>query len=230
MCSGRVDLDLIFKAFEVGHDGVLIGGCKLNECNYATQGNYDALGNTYIGRNILARVGLNPERLAIEFMSGGEGNRLAEVVNGFSEKVKKLGPLGQAEGVRQEELRGALAAVRRLTPYLRLVEREKLRVPVRSEEAYHRFFASDEVNRLFDEVIGGTLTIGRILSLLREKPLSTSEISGILDLSPSDVARHMNTASRHGWVKYDLDSKRYSLPLARSRNDLEGVGHGHGEH
>ncbi len=48
MCSGRVDLEFILRAFANGQDGVLIGGCRLNECNYVTQGNYDALANTYI--------------------------------------------------------------------------------------------------------------------------------------------------------------------------------------
>ncbi len=213
MCSGRVDLDMILKAFEVGHDAVLIGGCMLNQCNYVTQGNYDALGNTYIARGILARIGLNPERLGIEFMSGGDGKRLADVVSGFSAKAKKLGPLGEAEGIGHDELKDALAAVRRLTPYLKLVEREKLRPPVRTEEAYHRFFASAEVVRLMDEWVGGTVTIARILHLLRRQPRSTGEISGLLKLSPSEVARHMNTSSRQGWVTYDMDSRCYSLPL-----------------
>jgi coenzyme F420-reducing hydrogenase delta subunit len=211
MCSGRVDLDFIFKAFANGQDGVLIGGCKLNDCNYVTHGNYDALANTYIAKNILERIGLNPERLAIEFMSGGEGNRLAEVVNQFTGKVKEIGPLGEAEGRDTSEVRGALEAVRKLVPYLRLVEREKLRAPVRTEEAYHEFYTSDEVKRLFDELIGDNLTISRIVSLLREKPLSTSEISKVLGLSPSEVAKHMNSSSRQGLVRYDTDSNRYAL-------------------
>jgi coenzyme F420-reducing hydrogenase delta subunit len=211
MCSGRVDLDFIFKAFANGQDGVLIGGCKLNDCNYVTHGNFDALGNTYIAKNILERIGLNPERLAIEFMSGGEGNRLAEVVNEFTEKVKEIGPLGVAEGIETAGLRGTLEAVRKLIPYLRLVEREKLRVPVRTEEAYHEFYRSDDVRRMFDELVGDNLTISRIVSLLREKPLSTSEISQILGLNPSEVAKHMNNSSRQGLVRYDTNINRYAL-------------------
>jgi coenzyme F420-reducing hydrogenase delta subunit len=211
MCSGRVDLEFVFRAFANGQDGVLIGGCKLNECNYITHGNYDALGNTYICKKIMERVGLNPDRLSIEFMSGGDGNRLAEVVNTFVEKIKDLGPLGVSEGLEKTKLRSDLEAVRKLVPYLRLVEREKLRVPVRSEEGYKNFYASDEVNRLFDELIGSNLAISRIVSLLREKPLSTSEISQVLGLNPSEVAKYMNSSSRQGLVTYDTDSKCYSL-------------------
>jgi len=213
MCSGRVDLEFVFRAFANGQDGVLIGGCRLNECNYETHGNYDALANTYVCKNIMSRIGLDPERLSIEFMSGGEGNRLAEVIDRFTAKIKQLGPLGKAEGMEQGVLRNSLEAVRRLIPYLRLVEREKLRVTVRSEEAYREFFASEEVSRLFDELVGGNLAISRIMALLREADLSTAEISRRLGLNPSEVARIMNTSSRQGLVRYDMDSNSYTLGL-----------------
>jgi coenzyme F420-reducing hydrogenase delta subunit len=213
MCSGRVDLEFVLRAFANGQDGVLIGGCRLNECNYETHGNYDALANTYICKNILSRIGLDPERLSIEFMSGGEGNRLAEVIDRFTAKIKELGPLGRAEGLEPAVLRNALEAVRRLVPYLRLVEREKLRVPVRSEEAYREFFAGEEVSRLFDELVGGNLAISRIMALLRETDLSTGEISRRLGLNPSEVARIMSSSSRQGLVRYDMDSNCYTLGL-----------------
>jgi len=213
MCSGRVDLEFVFRAFANGQDGVLIGGCRLNECNYETHGNYDALANTYVCKSIMSRIGLDPERLSIEFMSGGEGNRLAEVIDRFTAKIKQLGPLGKAEGLEQGVLRNSLEAVRRLIPYLRLVEREKLRVTVRSEEAYREFFASEEVSRLFDELVGGNLAISRIMALLREADLSTAEISRRLGLNPSEVARIMNTSSRQGLVRYDMDSNSYTLGL-----------------
>ena len=56
MCSGRVDLEFVLRAFANGQDGVLIGGCRLNECNYVTHGNYDALAITYICKNIMSRI------------------------------------------------------------------------------------------------------------------------------------------------------------------------------
>ena len=122
MCSGRVDLEFVLRAFSNGQDGVLIGGCRLNECNYATHGNYDALANTYICKNILERIGLNPARLSIEFMSGGEGGRLAEVINAFTARIKELGPLGEAEGIEKSAIKRALDSARKLIPYLRLVD------------------------------------------------------------------------------------------------------------
>src|SRR5210317_324300 len=105
MCSGRVDLEFILRAFSNGQDGVFIGGCRLNECNYITHGNYDALSNTHICRKLMEHIGVNPERLRIEFMSGADGNLLAEVSNNFAEKVKTLGPLGEGEGIDPNKLK-----------------------------------------------------------------------------------------------------------------------------
>jgi F420-non-reducing hydrogenase iron-sulfur subunit len=211
MCSGRVDLEFVLRAFSNGTDGVFIGGCRLNECNYITHGNYDALSNVLLCKKIMEYIGLNPERLRIEFMSSGDGNLLAEVINDFCKKVKEIGPLGKIEGIDEKKLKFKLEAVTKLIPYVKLVERERLRVPIKSEEEYNKFFTSDEVNRLINELILDKLAISQILSLLREKPLSTGEMSAILDLNPSEVSRHMNSSSRHGLVRFDESRKCFAL-------------------
>jgi F420-non-reducing hydrogenase iron-sulfur subunit len=203
MCSGRVDLDFVLRAFSNGMDGVFIGGCRLNECNYITHGNYDALHMVLLCRKIMEHIGLNPERLRIGLMSSGEGNLFAEVVNDFIKKIKELGPLGIGEGIDKEGLKLKLKAVRNLVPYIKLVERERLRVHFDTEDEYKEFFSSDEVNRLFRELIVDKLTISQILSLLRERPLSTGEISEIIGLSPSEVSRYLNSSAREGLVRFD---------------------------
>jgi len=211
MCSGRIDLEFILRAFSNGQDGVFIGGCRLNECNYITHGNYDALSNTYLCRKIMEHIGLNPERLRIKFMSAADGNLLAEYTDDFTNKVKELGPLGKSEGIDENELKFKLEAAIKLVPYMRLVERERLRVPVKSKEAYTEFFESSEINALIDEIFSEKLTISQIMLLLKAKPLSTSDISEKLGLNPSDVSRHMISSSRHGLVRYDTTSNCYAL-------------------
>jgi len=203
MCTGRVDLEFVLRAFSNGMDGVFIGGCRLNECNYITHGNYHALHMVLMCRKIMEHIGLKPERLRIEFMSSGEGIRFVEVVNDFIKKVKELGPLGIGEGIDKKGLKLKLKAVRNLVPYIKLVERERLRVHFETEEEYNEFFASDEVNRLFRELIFDKLTMNQILSLLRERPLSTGQISEILGLSPSEVSRYLNSSAREGLVRFD---------------------------
>ena len=159
----------------------------------------------------MEHIGLNPERLRIEFMSSGDGLILAEVTNDFINQVEEIGPLGKSEEIDKKALKFKLEAATKLIPYVKLVEREKLRVPVKSEEAYNQFFHSDTVNRLINELIIDKLAISQIMLLLREKPLSTGEMSEMLGLNPSDISRHMNSSSRHGLVRYDTDQKRYAL-------------------
>ncbi len=211
MCSGRIDLEHVLRAFSNGQDGVFIGGCRLGECNYVTHGNYDALAITHLCKKLMENIGLNPERLSIKFMTGGDGILLADLIDDFTKKVKELGPIGEPEGITEKELKFKLEAVRKLVPFIKLVEREKLRAPSKSEDVYNTFFTSDEVNRLFDDLVIDILTISQILLLLGEKPLSTSEISGILNLNPSEVSKQMNSSSRQGLVRYDVDSKCYML-------------------
>ena len=211
MCSGRVDLEFILRAFSNGQDGVFIGGCRLDECNYVTHGNYDALSNVHLCKKIMEYIGLNPERLRIEFMSSADGQLLAEVTNDFVKKVKELGPLGKGEGIDENGLKLKLEAATKLIPYIKLVEREKLRVPTRSEEAYNEFYNSDELNRLFSELILDKLAISQVTSLLRERPLSTSQIAEILGLNPSEASKYLNSSSRQGLVRYDESQKCYAL-------------------
>ena len=211
MCTGRIDLGFIIRAFLKGADGVFIGGCWLGECHYITEGNYDALSTVHICKKLLKYIGVNPDRLRIDWISASEGVRFAEVMNDYAQNMKETGVLGEAEGIDKVVLNRRLEAINKLIPYIKLVERERLRLPEKSEEAYNNFFNSDEVNTLFNELIGDKLAISQIVLLLQEKPLSTSEISEILGLNPSEVSKHINNSSRQGLVRYDVESNCYAL-------------------
>jgi F420-non-reducing hydrogenase iron-sulfur subunit len=210
MCSGRVDPAFILRAFLNGTDGVFIGGCWPGECHYITEGNYEALSVMHICRKLLELIGVNPERLRLEWVSASEGIRFAEVMTDFTGKLKELGPLGTGERIDQNGLKFKLEAVKNLLPYIKLVERERLRVRFDTEEEYKEFFTSDEVNRLFHELIVDKLAISQIMVLLREKPLSTGEISEILGLNPSEVTRHLTSSTRQGLVRFDERLKRFA--------------------
>jgi len=155
MCSGRVDLEFVLRAFSNGMDGVFIGGCRLNECNYSTHGNYHALNMVLLCRKIMEHIGLNPERLRIQFMSSAEASLFVESVNNFVKKVKEIGPLGkgEGEGIDKEELKSKLAEITKLVPYIKVVKNEKLASRLENPEEYDKLFTKDEIDRLFSEVI-----------------------------------------------------------------------------
>jgi ferredoxin len=77
---------------------------------------------TNLCKKLLEQIGLNPERLRIEWVSASEGIRFAELITGFTKQLKELGPLGIGEGKDLEQLRLDLKAVenlvrKRLTSY-----------------------------------------------------------------------------------------------------------------
>jgi NADH-quinone oxidoreductase subunit E len=124
-------------------------------------------------------------------------------MNDFSKKIKEIGPLGEGEGLDPDLLKRKLEGLQNLIPYIRLVERERLRVPVKSVEAITEFYGSSEFHRLFKESIADKLEVSLMMALLREKPCSTGEISEMLGISPSDVSRHLNISARQGMGRFD---------------------------
>ncbi len=91
MCSGRIDPSHILEAFKKGADGVLIVGCHPGDCHYIN-GNYRAKMRIALLKKLLQEIGLEPERLRIDWASAGEGERFANIVREFFEEIRNLGP------------------------------------------------------------------------------------------------------------------------------------------
>ena len=92
MCSGRIEPTFVFKAFAHGADGVMIAGCHPGDCHY-NSGNYKAMRRVMLLRNMLPQLGVEPERLRLEWISASEASKFRSAVNGFIDKVTELGPL-----------------------------------------------------------------------------------------------------------------------------------------
>jgi len=103
MCSGRVDPQFVMAALGGGADGVLIGGCHPGDCHYQ-EGNYKALRRFLLLRRMLTQMGIEDERIRLEWISAAEGERVREVINDMVAKLKILGPrFPSAEKVSAEE-------------------------------------------------------------------------------------------------------------------------------
>jgi len=96
MCSGRLDPQFVLAAFARGADGVLIGGCHPGDCHYI-EGNYKALRRFHLLKRMLADLGIQDERLRLEWISAAEGEKVKHVINDMVQKVRRLGPLGLPE-------------------------------------------------------------------------------------------------------------------------------------
>jgi F420-non-reducing hydrogenase iron-sulfur subunit len=91
MCSGRVDPQFVLDAFAHGADGVLIGGCHPGDCHYQ-EGNYKALRRYRLLKRLLTDLGIEEERIRLEWISAAEADRLRDVMNEMVAQLKELGP------------------------------------------------------------------------------------------------------------------------------------------
>jgi F420-non-reducing hydrogenase iron-sulfur subunit len=91
MCSSRVNAVLVETAFLHGADGVLIAGCHPGDCHY-DEGNYYARRRFAVLKKVVEGLGLESDRLQLSWISASEGQRFADVVNDFTDRIKKMGP------------------------------------------------------------------------------------------------------------------------------------------
>ena len=103
MCSGRVSPMFILEALRGGADGVLVTGCHPGDCHYIS-GNENAIRNMDMARSLVELLGIDSQRLRLEWISAAEGAHFAEVVRSFTDQVRKLGanPLRTASGRKPE--------------------------------------------------------------------------------------------------------------------------------
>jgi coenzyme F420-reducing hydrogenase delta subunit/ferredoxin len=131
-CTGRIDTNLVLKAFEIGADAVLVSGCHPGDCHY-TAGNYHARRRWMLYRDLLDVIGFDMRRIQFTWISAAEGRKFQQVITDFTEQTRALGPYRPydampcgieetaplrsrlagtgSEGTQQDELR---AAARRL--------------------------------------------------------------------------------------------------------------------
>jgi F420-non-reducing hydrogenase iron-sulfur subunit len=103
-CTGKLEVNFILAAFERGVDGVIVAGCLEGGCHFL-EGNLRARRLIERTRELLAEVGLEPERLEMFNLSSAEGTRFAEIASIMVERVKSLGrsPLRpEAKRIEQE--------------------------------------------------------------------------------------------------------------------------------
>ncbi|MEW6077832.1 MAG: hydrogenase iron-sulfur subunit [Thermodesulfobacteriota bacterium] len=103
-CTGRITKALLFKAFEMGADGVALLGCKSGTCRYGS-GTDAATNNTEDTRKILDLAGIGPERMKMATFYPDETVALKEFLETFRDEIIALGksPVVPSGGLRLED-------------------------------------------------------------------------------------------------------------------------------
>ena len=86
MCSARVAIKMIERAFELGAAGVLVAGCEFPTCHYIS-GNYAAETRVRRAKKKLSRKGYDPDKLWNVWCSAADGPKFA---NTMRDMVKSL--------------------------------------------------------------------------------------------------------------------------------------------
>ncbi len=89
-CTGKLEANFLLAAFERGIDGVIVAGCLEGGCHYL-EGNLRARKRIERARQLLAEIGLEPERLEMFNLSSAEGPRFAEIVTTMVERIGRIG-------------------------------------------------------------------------------------------------------------------------------------------
>ncbi len=67
------------------------------------------MGMDALVRKVLRDVGINDERVCLDWASAAEATHFVKLITEFTEKMKNLGPLGEAEGIDPDDLQTRLA-------------------------------------------------------------------------------------------------------------------------
>lgn len=183
MCSTRISPNLILEVFKAGADGVAVGGCHLGDCHYLT-GNYYTEKRIHVTKELLRLAGIEPERLALEWISASEGERFAGVVAEFVKRVKELGPSPAMTDPRlRVRLNAAAQAAKEFR--LRLVSGKEIKLTDKGN-VYGDKIDPARMSAMLAKAAEDEFKRSLILELTRAKPLSVKELAVEIG-DPTDV-------------------------------------------
>ena len=102
-CSCRVNPTFVLKAFQQGEAPVILCGCHPGDCHYVT-GNYYTRRRMALLFSFLDYLGIERDRMRVEWVSAAEGARFSQVMNDFVGKVTALGENRRISDIRCKEI------------------------------------------------------------------------------------------------------------------------------
>ncbi|MDH5779780.1 MAG: hydrogenase iron-sulfur subunit [Candidatus Bathyarchaeota archaeon] len=203
MCVGRIDPAIVLDTFAKGADGVMVVGCHPPDCHYI-QGNLQAERKIEMLKKLISRVGLEPERLRLEWAYAYEVEHFRKIIDDFRDEITMLGQSPfSAEGRNTSMLLNIEAAKSAAEDFrLRvLVGREKELIEERN--VYGEEISQEEFDETMDDAIDSEYVRNRIYLMVKKEPLSVKDLSKHLDVDSRTVLRHIVVLRQRGWVTVD---------------------------
>jgi len=188
MCSTRVSPHLVLEVLEAGADGILLGGCHLNDCHYMT-GNFHTEKRVQLMKRLLKEAGVEEDRLRLEWVSASEGEKFSKVVTEFTERIRALGP----SNVRKDDrLKARVAAADDASETFRLKALIGKEYNLLSKgNAYGDATDPDKLTGIIDIATEDEFERALILELARNKPVSVKQLGEIMDVPMDKILRHI---------------------------------------
>jgi F420-non-reducing hydrogenase iron-sulfur subunit len=200
MCSARVEPAFVLRALLRGSDGVLVLGCHFGDCHYIS-GNYRCRDRMEMTKELLKIVGVNSERLYVDWISAAEGQQFAQIVASFTDLISAIGPLGKGESEDgdniKENLTAAMDALASDRVRWLIGERETL---VEGENVYGEQISPEEYQVLLFDCLADEYRCSKVAQAIRDKQLSVKEIAGKTDLAPREVLQYICQLKHSGRV------------------------------
>jgi len=188
MCSTRISPHLVLDIFKAGADGILLGGCHLNDCHYIS-GNFYTEKRVRLMLKLLEDAGVDPKRLRLEWVSASEGEKFSKVVTEFTETIRNLGPI---QVKKNATLKSKIAAADEASDTFRLraLVGKELGLE-KTGNVYGNKLEQTELEKLIDGATKEEFERALILELSKDKPRSVKELGKIMEVPTDRVLRHI---------------------------------------
>ena len=200
MCSTRISPHLVLDLFTAGADGILLGGCHLNDCHYIS-GNFYTEKRARLMWKLLEDAGVEPQRLRLEWVSASEGEKFSKVVTEFTENIRKLGPSKvKKDAVLKSKVAAADSASE--TFRLRALVGKELNLE-KTGNVYGNKLEQAELEKLIDVATKDEFERSLILELSKDKPRSVKELGKIMEVPTDRVLRHIVVLRQKNMLSMD---------------------------
>lgn len=208
LCTGQVDPTYVLKALKNGADGVLVIGCRLGECHYIN-GNYQAREKVDMTKIMLEKAGISSKRVEMRFISSAEGNKYIEAVKEFTDTVKSIGPSPVRTKEKCESIKRILDALIAAASEFRLraivAKKKKM---IEEGNVYNEKIPQEEIEKVIDNAVNTEFVRKLIVSCLKEKPQSCTDIADKIEVPSALVLSHLSYLRRKNIIDVDRVKER----------------------
>jgi len=151
-------------------------------------------------------VGIDLNRLALKWASAAEAPLFVQIVTDFTENIKKLGPLGEKEGISPEDLKFRLKAARKVAENMRFrtaignIARELKKM---GDYAYETI--AQKIDEKITPLVKKLLLEEEVKELLKRGPASIDTLLQKTGASSDDIVPILESLAKKGKLEKQGD-------------------------